>query len=155
MKKYRVLVLILVSSLIAALAACADIDSQRSSIDVQNSLAEQQTIEDNEISLVTEIPVPPVIGNPTPDSFRGQDYFIFQDTVWLNAYTFDRETELELSEGALLGEIIRTGVEDDFLEWDASTLPVGTRIFENLTDPTILIAVHDDFKTPYLKMVEG
>ena len=96
-----------------------------------------------------------VIGNPGPEDFQGQDFIFCQGMVAINATGIDWVKEYGLDEGALLGEVQRSGVTSDFQEWDATVLPVGTKIYQNARGAGLLVAVHDDIKTPYLFMIEG
>jgi hypothetical protein len=95
------------------------------------------------------------IGNPTPADFIGQDFFIYLDLVALNVTDIDWVVEYNLAEGVLLGEIMRTNIEDNFLEWDATHLPIGTKIYRHSLRPDLLIAIYDDTKIPYMPMREG
>ena len=96
-----------------------------------------------------------VIGNPTPDDFKGEDFFVYLDLVCINAASIDWVGDLPLTEGEFLGEIKRTGVKSDFAEWDATVLSIGTKIYRHSENGVILVAVYGETKILYMKMVEG
>ncbi len=106
--------------------------------------------EDEPIETAVEI-----TGNPTPDDFRGENFFVYGGLVCIRAGGIDWVRELGLTEGELLGEIIRTGITENYADWDATDLPVGTKIYQHSARSEVLIAVYDDIKIPYLKMIEG
>ena len=57
--------------------------------------------------------------------------------------------------GDQIGTVERTGVTDDFQDWDATALPVGTEIYSSPSSTTEVIVRTDDGYVQYLKMVEG
>ena len=57
--------------------------------------------------------------------------------------------------GDQIGTVDRTGVTDDFQDWDATALPVGTEIYSSPSSTTEVIVRTDDGYVQYLKMVEG
>ena len=82
------------------------------------------------------------------------DLFVYESTAYVNALDVDWVGELSLSKGAVLGEICRSGVTDDFREWDATVLPEGTVIYES-GESQVLLAEIGDALIPYLKYAEG
>ena len=96
-----------------------------------------------------------VIGNPTPDAFEGQDFFIYLDLVAINASDIDWVMAYDLALGSFMGEILRTGIASNHVEWDATHLPVGTRIYEHSQHWGVLVAVDGNTRIPYLLMREG
>jgi len=96
-----------------------------------------------------------VIGNPTPDAFEGQDFFIYLDLVAINASDIDWVMAYDLAVGSFLGEVLRTGIVSNHVEWDATHLPVGTRIYEHSQHWGVLVAVDGNTRIPYLLMREG
>ena len=96
-----------------------------------------------------------IMGNPTPDDFQGENFFVYDGLVCLRADGIEWVMELGLTEGELLGEIIRTGITKNHADWDATDLPVATKIYQHSERREVLIAIYDDTKIPYLKMIEG
>ena len=82
------------------------------------------------------------------------DLFVYESTAYVNALDVDWVGELSLAKGAVLGEICRPGVTDDFREWDATVLPEGTVIYES-GESQVLLAEIGDALIPYLKYAEG
>lgn len=82
------------------------------------------------------------------------DLFVYESTAYVNALDVDWVGELSLAKGAVLGEICRSGVTDDFREWDATVLPEGTVIYES-GESQVLLAEIGDALIPYLKYAEG
>lgn len=96
--------------------------------------------------------------NASPESLyssdRDIDLFVYEDTAYVNALDIDWVGELSLAKGKVLGEICRSGVTDDFQEWDATVLPEGTVIYES-GESQVLLAETGDELIPYLKYAEG
>lgn len=61
---------------------------------------------------------------------------------------------MQLTAGEQEGEIRRTGVTEDFQDWDATVLDEGTVIYESDASG-VLLADEGDELVPYLKYVEG
>ena len=82
------------------------------------------------------------------------DLFVYEGTAYVNALDVDWVGELSLAKNAVLGEVCRSGVTDDFREWDATVLPEGTVIYES-GESQVLLAEIGDALIPYLKYAEG
>jgi hypothetical protein len=96
-----------------------------------------------------------IIKKPSRVDIEVQDYFIYEGIVYLNAADIDWVKETELTEGELLGEIQPLDITNSYADWEATMLPVGTKIYECKANTTILLAATEDGVIPYLKMVEG
>jgi len=103
--------------------------------------------------------------NPTPADFAGHDFFVYRNVVYLNmSDTWFNCADFEKAE--FIGEIRRTGVERRFRDFDATVLPIGTRIYHarligtshdlaGSSIPWITFAIYNGITIPYLPMVEG
>ncbi len=119
---------------------------------------ESSAISPNDSPVTQDEPIETAVeitGNPTPDDFRGENFFVYDDLVCIRADSIEWVTELRLTKGDMLGEIIRTGITEDYADWDATDLPVGTQIFQHSERNEVLIAIYDSTEIPYLKMIEG
>lgn len=85
---------------------------------------------------------------------KNADFFVYEDTVYVNAQDIEWIQAMQLTAGEQEGEIRRTGVTEDFQDWDATVLDEGTVIYESDASE-ILLAEDGDELVPYLKYVEG
>lgn len=85
---------------------------------------------------------------------KNADFFVYEDTVYVNAQDIEWIQAMQLTAGEQEGEIRRTGVTEDFLDWDATVLDEGTVIYESDASG-VLLADEGDELVPYLKYVEG
>lgn len=85
---------------------------------------------------------------------KNADFFVYEDTVYVNAQDIEWIQAMQLTAGEQEGEIRRTGVTEDFQDWDATVLDEGTVIYESDASG-VLIADEGDELVPYLKYVEG
>ena len=85
---------------------------------------------------------------------KNADFFVYEDTVYVNAQDIEWIQAMQLTAGEQEGEIKRTGVTEDFQDWDATVLDEGTVIYESDASE-ILLAEDGDELVPYLKYVEG
>lgn len=96
--------------------------------------------------------------NASPEALysadRNIDLFVYEDTAYVNAMDVDWVGELSLAKGEAVGEIGRSGVTDDFQDWDATVLAEGTVIYSS-EETEVLLADTGDALIPYLKYVEG
>lgn len=96
--------------------------------------------------------------NASPEALysadRDIDLFVYEDTAYVNALDVDWVGELSLAKGEALGEIGRSGVTDDFQNWDATVLTEGTVIYSS-GETEVLLADTGEALIPYLKYVEG
>ena len=76
------------------------------------------------------------------------------NTAYVNAMDVDWVGELSIAKGEALGEIGRSGVTDDFQDWDATVLTEGTVIYSS-GETEVLLADTGEALIPYLKYVEG
>jgi len=89
-----------------------------------------------------------------PSDFRGTnvDFFVYNGAAYVNragSWLDSRQTR-----GEFLGEIRRTGIERRHRNWDASFLPVGTRVYmavsaAGLQHDSVLIVVMYGVEIPY------
>ena len=85
---------------------------------------------------------------------KNANFFVYEDTVYVNAQDIEWIQAMQLTAGEQEGEIKRTGVTDDFQDWDATVLDEGTVIYESDASG-VLLADEGDELVPYLKYVEG
>ena len=82
--------------------------------------------------------------NASPEALysadRDIDLFVYEDTAYVNAMDVDWVGELSLAKGEALGEIGRSGVTDDFQDWDATVLTEGTVIYSSGETEVLLAA---------------
>ena len=82
------------------------------------------------------------------------DLFVYEGTAYVNALDADWVGELPLDKGKELGKVARSGISDDFQDWDATVLPEGTVIYTS-DESQVLLAETEEAVIPYLKYVEG
>ena len=96
--------------------------------------------------------------NDSPESVyaedKNADFFVYEDTVYINAQDVEWVMNMQLTAGEQAGEIKRTDVNKGFEDWDATVLEQGTVIYESDASE-ILLAEDGDELVPYLKYVEG
>lgn len=85
---------------------------------------------------------------------KNADFFVYEDTVYVNAQDIEWIQAMQLTAGEQEGEVKRTGVTEDFQDWDATVLDEGTVIYESDASG-VLLADEGDELVPYLKYVEG
>lgn len=85
---------------------------------------------------------------------KNADFFVYEDTVYVNAQDIEWIQAMQLTAGEQEGEIRRTGVTEDFQDWDATVLDEGTVIYGSDASG-VLLADEGDELVPYLKYVEG
>ncbi len=78
---------------------------------------------------------PEMILKDNPNS----DFFIMNSTVYINALDIEWIKEIPLKEGIVLGKINNTGVKNNFKDWDATKLDIGTVIYELEGRKTIVL----------------
>lgn len=98
------------------------------------------------------------VENDSPESVyaedKNADFFVYEDTVYINAQDVEWVRNMQLTAGEQAGEIKRTDVNKGFEDWDATVLEPGTVIYESDASE-ILLAEDGDELVPYLKYVEG
>lgn len=82
------------------------------------------------------------------------DMFIYEGAAYVNALDLDWVGELSLAKGKKLGMISRSGVTDDFQDWEATILSEGTAVYES-GESEVLLAETEAALIPYLKYAEG
>lgn len=82
------------------------------------------------------------------------DLFVYEGTAYVNALDVDWVGEFPLDKGKALGKVTRSGITDDFQDWDATVLPEGTVIYTS-DESQVLLAETEEAVIPYLKYVEG
>lgn len=97
-------------------------------------------------------------GDDSPESVyaedKNADFFVYEDTVYMNAQDLEWVRAMQLTAGEQAGEIKRTGVTEEFQDRDATVLDQGTLIYES-DSSEVLLAEDGDELIPYLKYVEG
>lgn len=83
------------------------------------------------------------------------DFFVMDNTVFINASDIKWVKKLEFKEGKSLGKINKTGVKRDFKDWNATILDAETEIYEVEGRKDIVYVKTDNKYIPYLKYVEG
>ncbi len=102
-----------------------------------------------------------VTENPTPEEILSNDkhgdVFFMDGVVYTNAQDIEWVNEEELTMGEEIGEIKKqTDNHEEFENFTASILPVGTKIFEpEEKEGLIYIVKLDDEEIRYLGLVEG
>ena len=98
------------------------------------------------------------VENDSPESVyaedKNADFFVYEDTVYINAQDVEWVRNMQLTAGEQAGEIKRTDVTKGFEDWDGTVLEPGTVIYESDASE-ILLAEDGDELVPYLKYVEG
>lgn len=93
----------------------------------------------------------------TPECLVSQnaeiDLVVIDGTAYARGDVIPDAEDSEL--GDEIGTVERTGVTDDFQDWDATALPVGTEVYSDPSSKTDVIVQTDDGYVQYLKMVEG
>ena len=102
--------------------------------------------------------VSPTAENASPESVyaedKNADFFVYEDTVYINAQDVEWVRNMQLTAGEQAGEIKRTDVTKGFEDWDDTVLEQGTVIYESDASE-ILLAEAGGELVPYLKYVEG
>ena len=65
-------------------------------------------------------------------------FFVYEDTVYMNAQDLEWVRAMQLTAGEQAGEIKRTGVTEEFQDWDATVLDQGTLIYESDSSEVLL-----------------
>ncbi|WP_407272471.1 hypothetical protein [Radiobacillus sp. PE A8.2] len=100
------------------------------------------------------------IGNPTVKEIltknNDADIFVLNGVVYSNAEDIEWVNEMELTLGKDIGEIKKqTQESDEFENFTASKLPVGTKIYEPVEKGDIYIVQVNDKERRYLGLREG
>ncbi len=100
------------------------------------------------------------IGNPTAEEILSKnsdaDIFVLNGVVYSNAEDIEWVNEKELTLGKEVGEIKKqTQESDEFDNFTASALPVGTKIYEPVEKGDIYIVKVNDREIRYLGLREG
>jgi hypothetical protein len=83
------------------------------------------------------------------------DLFVTDETVYMRLDTYaENLQELRETIGEQLRTFHRTEVSEDFESWDATRLPVGTKVFSS-DQPTILVAKINGELIAYQSVHEG
>lgn len=83
------------------------------------------------------------------------DFFVMNNTVYINAEDINWVKELSLSEGEILGEINESGVNSEFKNWDSTVIDVDIIIYECIERKDLVLVKTMDGFIPYLRWVEG
>lgn len=83
------------------------------------------------------------------------DLFVVNNVVYVNASEVEWAKELELTKSDILGKINKTGVRQNFTDWNATKLEVDTCIYSTEEREDLVLVEVGDRLVPYLKYVEG
>ncbi|RCW73070.1 hypothetical protein [Saliterribacillus persicus] len=100
------------------------------------------------------------IDNPTAEEIlyknKDADIFLLNGIVYSNAEDVEWIKEKELTLGEAVGEIKKqTHESDEFEDYTASKLTVGTKIYKPVEKSSIYIVKVNDKEIPYLGLREG
>jgi PBP1b-binding outer membrane lipoprotein LpoB len=101
-----------------------------------------------------------VLDNPTPEEILAEnenaDIFVLNGIVYSNAEDIEWVNEKELTLGEEVGEIKKqTSNSDEFENYTATLLPVGTKIYQPVEKGDIYIVRVDGKEIRYLGLREG
>ena len=99
-----------------------------------------------------------VYDNPTPKEVltENADIFVLNGIVYINAEDVEWVYEQDFTLGEQVGEIKKqTTNSDEFENYTASKLEVGTKIYETVEKGDIYIVIVDDKEIRYLGLREG
>ncbi|WP_047985816.1 hypothetical protein [Ornithinibacillus californiensis] len=101
-----------------------------------------------------------VLDNPTPEEIladnENADIFVINGIVYSNADHIEWVNEKELTLGEEVGEIKKqTSNSDEFENYSATLLPVGTKIYQPVEKGDIYIVRVDGKEIRYLGLREG
>ncbi|MDQ0160447.1 hypothetical protein [Alkalibacillus salilacus] len=101
-----------------------------------------------------------VIDNPTPEEILEEnmdaDILVVNGVVYKNAEEIEWVNEEELTIGEEVGEIKKqTNNIDEFEDYTANKLPVGTKVYEPEEKSNIYIVKTNDKEVRYLGLIEG
>jgi hypothetical protein len=81
------------------------------------------------------------------------DFFILE-TYLCKRYDKINIADETISDKELLGTIKRTGIQNNWEEWDATKLKIGTRIYQQPNQYNTLMAINNGNKTAYIKYLD-
>lgn len=94
----------------------------------------------------------------TPEQLYSDDHsidmFVYEDAAYVNVTDIDGVKNETFEKDKYIGKISNTGVTNDFNNWDATLLPIGTEIYESDNNQILLASLGEKF-VPYMKYVEG
>lgn len=97
--------------------------------------------------------------NATPGTLYGKnnniDLLVYQNASFVCAKNVNWIKEITTTPGELLGEILRTNVDKNFRDFDATKLSVGTKIYSVKEREDIIVAYINGKYIPYFKYLEG
>lgn len=82
------------------------------------------------------------------------DMFVYEDAAYVNVTDIDGVKNETFEKDKYIGKISNTGVTNDFNNWDATLLAIGTEIYESDNNQILLASLGEKF-VPYMKYVEG
>ena len=82
------------------------------------------------------------------------DMFVYEDAAYVNVTDVDWVKNETFEKDKYIGKISNTGVTNDFNNWDATLLAIGTEIYESDNNQILLASLGEKF-VPYMKYVEG
>ena len=94
----------------------------------------------------------------TPEQLYSDDHsidmFVYEDAAYVNVTDVDWVKNETFEKDKYIGKISNTGVTNDFNNWDATLLAIGTEIYESDNNQILLASLGEKF-VPYMKYVEG
>lgn len=94
----------------------------------------------------------------TPEQLYSDDHsidmFVYEDAAYVNVTDVDWVKNETFEKDKYIGKISNTGVTNDFNNWDATLLAIGTEIYDSDNNQILLASLGEKF-VPYMKYVEG
>lgn len=94
----------------------------------------------------------------TPEQLYSDDHsidmFVYEDAAYVNVTDVDWVKNETFEKDKYIGKISNTGVTNDFNNWDATLLAIGTESYESDNNQILLASLGEKF-VPYMKYVEG
>ena len=94
----------------------------------------------------------------TPEQLYSDDHsidmFVYEDAAYVNVTDVDWVKNETFEKDKYIGKISNTGVKNDFNNWDATLLAIGTEIYDSDNNQILLASLGEKF-VPYMKYVEG
>lgn len=81
------------------------------------------------------------------------DMFVYEDAAYVNVTDIDGVKNETFEKDKYIRKISNIGITNDFNNWDATLLPIGTEIYESDNNQILLANLREKF-VPYVKYVE-
>ena len=82
------------------------------------------------------------------------DMFVYEDAAYVNVTDVDWVKNETFEKDKYIGKISNTGVKNDFNNWDATLLAIGTEIYDSDNNQILLASLGEKI-VPHPKYVEG